>query len=172
MKKALCVLAVLACCSASAFVQAQTAPACPSSKTLDEFVHALDDAVSGPGDKDRTCMRQLFTADARLTPMSKGTDGSLEPKPLTVEGWIDRVKQRGSKEFYERQVKYTSDVFGSVAHLWSTYEVRETPDGEAMVRGINSIQAVKQDGEWKVAGILWQAESPTDKVPEQYLPKK
>jgi hypothetical protein len=173
MKKALGVVAVLGVCCVASSLRAQTsAAACPSTKTLDELVHAVDDAVSGPGDKDRACMRQLFTADAQLTPLAKGPDGSLAPKALMVEGWIERVKQRGSKAFYERQVKYSSDVFGSIAHLWSTYEIRETPDGAAEARGINSIQAVKQNGEWKVAGILWEAESPAEQVPEQYLPKK
>jgi hypothetical protein len=151
------------------FIQAQTTP-CPSSKTLDDLIKALDDAVSGPADKDRTCMRQLLLPDARLIPVGKGKDGTIGPHVLNVDDWITRVKARGSAVFYEHQVKYSSDVYGHIAHLWSTYEIRPTPDGKAEMRGINSIQAVFNGTEWKVVEILWQAETPDESIPQKYLP--
>jgi hypothetical protein len=54
---------------------AQTAPSSPSTATLPDLIKAVDDAVSGPGNKDRTCLRQVLTPDARLIPVSKGKDG-------------------------------------------------------------------------------------------------
>lgn len=54
---------------------AQTAPSCPSTATLPDLIKAVDDAVSGPGNKDWTCLRQVLTPDARLIPVSKGKDG-------------------------------------------------------------------------------------------------
>ena len=80
------------------------------------------------------------------------------------------MKASGRKEFYEVQVKYPTDVYGHVAHLWSTYEVRPTPDGKPDVRGINSIQAFFNGSEWKVVEILWQAETPDEPIPSKYLP--
>jgi hypothetical protein len=80
------------------------------------------------------------------------------------------VKARGSAVFYEHQVKYSSDVYGHIAHLWSTYEIRPTQDGKAEMRGINSIQAVFNGTEWKVVEILWQAETPDESIPQKYLP--
>ncbi|HMD20245.1 MAG TPA: hypothetical protein VKH40_07975 [Alloacidobacterium sp.] len=152
------------------FVHAQAATACPSAKTLDDLVKALDDAVSGPTDKDRTCLRQLLIPEARLIPVSKGKDGSIAPHILSLDDWIARVKASGRKEFYEVQVKYPTDVYGHVAHLWSTYEVRPTPDGRPDIRGINSIQAFFNGSEWKVVEILWQAETPDEPIPAKYLP--
>jgi hypothetical protein len=149
--------------------RSQNAAACPSVKTIDELVKAMDDAISGPADKDRTCMRALFAEGATLSPMT-GKDSVMKPTPLTVDGWIERVKQRGSAVFYERQVKYTVESYGSIAHLWSTYEIRDTPDGKARVRGINSIQAVNDGAGWKIFGIVWQAESPASPLPDKYLP--
>jgi hypothetical protein len=87
-----------------------------------------------------------------------------------VDGWIDAVRKRGSAVFYERQVKVSTERYGSLAHLWSTYEVRPTPDGKPEVRGINSIQAVFDGQRWRVISILWQAETPAEPVPEKYLP--
>ncbi|MGB8099938.1 MAG: hypothetical protein WCF17_22495 [Terracidiphilus sp.] len=63
-----------------------------------------------------------------------------------------------------------SEVYGHIAHLWSTYETRATPDGKAEVRGINSIQAVNDGTRWHVMEIVWQAETPTMPVPGKYLP--
>ena len=40
---------------------AQTSPSCPTAATLPDLMKATDEAISGPGNKDRTCMRQLFT---------------------------------------------------------------------------------------------------------------
>jgi hypothetical protein len=156
-------------------LRAQAPPApvpttCLPSGTLDELIKALDDAVSGPADKDRACLKALLLPDARLSPLAKADDGTYAPHILTLDGWIDAVRKRGSMVFYERQVKVSSDAYGHIAHLWSTYEVRPTPDGKAQVRGINSIQAVNDGTRWRVMEILWQAETPAETVPARYLP--
>jgi len=153
------------------FSHAQTAAAtCPSTKTLDDLVTALDDAVGGPVDKDRTCLRQLLLPDARLIPVSKAKDGSIVPHILTVDDWIARVKASGHPPFYEVQVRYPAEVYGHIGHLWSTYEVRPTPDGRPEVRGINSIEAVFDGNNWKIMQVLWQAETPDEPIPAKYLP--
>ena len=146
------------------------APACLIATTLEQLPQAIDEAVSGPAGKDRTCMRQILLPEARLIPVAIAADGSATPHVLTVEGWIEAVRKRGDMVFYERQVKIKSEVYGHVAHLWSTYEVRPTPDGKATVRGINSIQAVYDGKQWRVMEILWQAETAAEPVPEKYLP--
>ena len=149
---------------------AQTAPSCPSTTTLPDLIKAIDAAVSGAGNKDRTCMRQLFTSDARLIPLVKGQDGKWTPRILTVDDWVTRVAKRGDEVFYEHQIKYSVDDYGHMAHLWSTYEIRETPDGKPTARGINSIQAVNDGSTWKIAQILWEAESPGEPLPAKFLP--
>jgi hypothetical protein len=151
--------------------RAQTAPSCPSTATFPDLIKAVDDAVSGPGNKDRTCLRQVLTPDARLIPLSRGKDdGQWAPHVFTVDDYITRAAKRGSDAFYERQIRYSVDQYGHIAHLWSTYEIRETPDGKATMRGINSMQAVFDDSQWKVIEILWQAESPEETIPSKYLP--
>ena len=126
--------------------------------------------MSGPADKDRACLRNLMLPEARLSPIAKTPDGSFAPHILTVDGWIEAVRKRGSTAFYERQVKVSSDVYGHLAHLWSTYELRPTPEGKAQVRGINSIQAVYDGSRWRILSVLWQAETPEEQVPAKYLP--
>jgi hypothetical protein len=149
---------------------AAAATACLPAKTLDDLTKALDEAISGPADKDRTCMRSLFFADSRLIPVGKTRQGYFAPHVLTIDNWIDAVKKRGNASFYEHQVKIKSETFGHIAHLWSTYEIRPTADAKAALRGINSIQAVFDGSRWKISQIVWETETPADPIPEKYLP--
>ena len=143
--------------------------ACPPQTTLDELIKAVDAAVSGPGNKDRTCFRALFLPETRLIPLRHMPDGSYQPRVLTVDDWVNAVARRGSDSFTEKQIKVGTETYGHIAHLWSTYETLGS-DGKMMDRGINSIQAVFDGKQWKIIEIVWQAESPTEKVPEKYLP--
>lgn len=152
-----------------------TVPACPPTATLDQLIPAIDAAVSGPANQDRTCFRALFLPDARLIPIRVAADGTAAPRILTVQDWIDAVAKRGSAVFYEHQVKVRTETWAHLAHLWSTYETRTTPngkppEGKVLDRGINSIQAVYDGHRWQVIEILWQAELPADPVPAKYLP--
>ena len=145
-----------------------TAAACLPSTTLEELTKALDDAISGPADKDRTCLRQLLLPEARLTPIAKSPEGSFAPRILTVDDWISAVARRGSIPMFERQVKVRSETYGHFAHLWSTYEIRATPDGAATVNGINSVQAVNDGTHWHVLSVLWEPDTTAGPVPEKY----
>jgi hypothetical protein len=149
--------------------------ACPSTATLDDLIKAIDAAVSGPGNQDRTCFRALFLPEARLIPIRVTPDGTATPRILTVDDWINLVAKRGSAIFYERQVKVATENWDHMAHLWSTYETRTTPDGKppegkVIDRGINSIQAIYDGKQWHVIEIVWQAQTPANPVPEKYLP--
>ncbi|HTB98624.1 MAG TPA: hypothetical protein VK716_16550 [Terracidiphilus sp.] len=145
-------------------------PVCLPTPNLDQLALAIDAAVSGPGNKDRTCLRQVLLPQARLSPVNKAPDGSFAPRLLTVDDWINAVAKRGSSEFYEVQVKVKTETYGHFAHLWSTYQIRPTPDGKPEVTGINSIQAVFDGTNWHVLSILWEADSTAGPVPEKYLP--
>jgi hypothetical protein len=175
-------IAVLLALSAAAlgtvvFAQAGAAPAptktsCPSTKTLDDLAIAIYANVSGPYDQDRTCFREMFLADARLSPISKAKDGpSYTARNLTVEDWISAVSKRGKGNFFEKGTANKVEQYGSLAHIWSTYESRhELNDAAPFARGINSIQAVYDGTRWKVQAILWQAETPDAPLPAKYLP--
>jgi hypothetical protein len=152
---------------------AQAAPAaaaCASTATLDQLITAIDAAVTGPADKDRTCFRALFLPDARLIPIRIGADGTAKPVILNVDGWISAVAKRGSQVLTERQIKVGTETWAHLAHLWSTYTTSIGSDDKPADRGINSIQAVYDGKQWHVIEIVWQAEKPEDPVPAKYLP--
>lgn len=174
MKRLAVLLAVCASLGTSGlFAQANppvAASACPSTATLDDLIKAIDSAVSGPANKDRTCFRALFTPDARLIPIRVAKDGSATPRILSVQDWIDAVAKRGDAIFYEHQIKVRTESWAHMAHLWSTYTTSEAPDGKPIDRGINSIQAIYDGHQWRVIEIVWQAETPAEPLAKKYLP--
>jgi len=120
---------------------------------------ALDAAITGPADKDRACMKALFIPEARLMLVSLGTDGASTYRIETLNDWIARVKTRGHAQLEEKQLKFRIERYSNIAHLWSTYTLQS--DGKPAARGFNSIQAIKEAGGWRVAGIMVQAEPVT-----------
>ena len=129
---------------------------------------ALDAAITGPADKDRDCMKALLIPEARLMFVSLGTDGAPTYRLETLDDWIARVKARGHAMLEERELKFHIERYGNIAHLWSSYALLS--DGKQVARGINSIQAIKDAGGWRVTGIMVQAESAATPLPKEYLP--
>ena len=129
---------------------------------------AIDAAISGPADKDRACMKALLIPEARLMFVSLGADGAPTYRLQTLDDWIARVKSGGQALLEEKQLKFHIERYGNIAHLWSSYALYS--DGKQVARGINSIQAIKEAGGWRVTDIVVQAESAIAPLPKEYLP--
>ena len=141
--------------------------------TINDLIAALYDVISGPAgvEPDWQRERQLFAPGARLLPSRRMESGQVVFEPLSVEEFIvSRGAYLRENAFYERQVASKIDQFGHIAHVFSTYESSETPDGAPFARGINSIQLIQRDGRWWVHSIMWTSESGDLQVPEEYLP--
>ena len=143
-------------------------PACALPAEPAAIPAALDAAITGPTERDRSCMKELLLPEARLVIAGSGADGAPNYTVLTLDDWIARVKSRGHAMLEEKQIKYGIETFGGIAHLWSTYALRS--DGKQVARGVNSIQATKVAGGWRVLGIMWQAESAATPLPKELLP--
>jgi hypothetical protein len=129
---------------------------------------AIDAVITGPADKERPCMKELFIPEARLVAVSVAADGKETYAVLTVDDWIARVKARGHAQLEEKQLKFHTQHYGNIVHLWSTYSLHS--DGKQVARGINSIQAIKEANGWRILSIMWQAESPGAPIPKEYQP--
>jgi hypothetical protein len=72
---------------------------------------------------------------------------------------------------FESEVHRRAEVFGSIAHVFSTYEARHAADEKApFARGINSIQLIKDEGRWWVLSMVWDDERADQAIPARYLP--
>jgi len=130
---------------------------------------AIDAAITGPADKDRACMKALLIPEARMMFVSLGANGAPTYTLQTLDEWIARVKARGHMMLEEKQLKVHIERYSNIAHLWSSYALYN--DGKQVARGINSMQAIKEAGGWRVTGITVQAESSTAPLPKEYLPR-
>jgi hypothetical protein len=55
--------------------------------------------------------------------------------------------------------------------VWSTYEARRAlVDAVPFLRGINSIQLVREGGRWWVLNIGWEQEADAGPIPPAFLP--
>jgi len=145
-------------------------------ESIDGIIAATYDVISGPASKPRDWERErsLFYPGARLMPtatVAGSNDVELAPQILDVEGYIARVEPLFEKSgFYETEIARRVESFGSIAHVWSTYESRRDPsDPEPFMRGINSIQLFNDGKRWWVLSIYWQHESRQHPLPEKYL---
>jgi hypothetical protein len=76
-----------------------------------------------------------------------------------------------SQGFFEREAHRTTESFGDIVEVFSTYESRHAKDdAKPFVRGINSIQLLKDGDRYWVVNILWDAERPGTEIPAKYLP--
>ena len=143
--------------------------------SLQAIVASLYDSISGPaGQRDWRRLRSLFLPGARLIPSRHQPDGANFARVLSVEEFINAIEPRiRSEGFFEREIHRRVERFGSVAHVFSSYESKHArDDARPFVRGINSIQLFFDGKRWWVVTIFWDSERPDQEIPAEYLPGK
>lgn len=147
---------------------------------IDALITELYASISGPvGQKrDRDRMGAVFAEGASLAAMQPASREfeSFTLSRMTPDEYADRnIALLEELGFTESEIGRTLEIYGTIAHAFSAYEGHYTDkEGKPqMVRGINSIQLVKVDAEWKVYTILWDQQWPEGRnpVPERYISK-
>jgi hypothetical protein len=141
---------------------------------MDAIIAALYDVISGPAGqaRDWNRFRSLFAPDARLIPTGRTPEGQARLTVIDPEGYIKRSSAALSQGFFEKEISREVNRFGSIAHVFSTYETRrKADDAQPMARGINSIQLFFDGARWWIVSVYWQAERPDSPLPAAYLPK-
>lgn len=144
----------------------------PDSPTLDELVGAMYGAISfRPGEMpDWEADRKIFAPDVRFMRLSSASVETfgLDEYIRNVEGLI---RSGTLPSFHELEIARTEQVFGGIAHVWSTYEGRRSPDDPTLVtRGINSIQCARMNGRWWIVAMIWFREDGAYPIPAEFLP--
>ena len=140
--------------------------------SVDAIIGALYEVVSGPaGGRDWDRLRSLFAADARLGAIGARAAGGFGLRAMTVEDYIAAAGRNFSQGgFFESEVARTTDTFGQLVQVFSTYHARRAPtDAKPFLRGINSIQLYHDGSRWYVVSLLWRAEDDKLSLPERYL---
>lgn len=142
-------------------------------ESIDAIIKATYDVISGPKNQKRDWdrFRSLFYKGARLIPSGKGPGDTIGAR---VDLPDDYIKRSGpfliENGFFEQEVARRSEVFGNIAHVFSTYEGRRNlDDDKPFLRGINSFQLLNDGKRWWILTIFWMAESEDNPLPEKYL---
>lgn len=133
----------------------------------------LYELISGPSDYERPWDEffSLFLPGARIRMEIRKEDGSVRACDWSPEEFAREAAEHYSRAgFWEREVARRTDTFGNIAHVFSTYESRVGDEkGPPSARGINSVQLLKRDGRWSIAGIVFHIEQPGTPIPGEYL---
>ena len=131
--------------------------------TLDSTIKTIYSVISGDKGEERDweLFRYLFKPGARLIPSGKSQDGTVGMRVLTPEQYIETsgpfLVDNG---FHEIEIGRKVDEYGTIAQVFSTYAAkRNKEDAEPFMRGINSIQLLKDNNRWWVVSIFWMAET-------------
>ncbi len=141
--------------------------------SIDGVLKAYYDIVSGPPGQPRDWERDknLYIEGVKFVAMSK-KDGKIVADVMTHDQYVKRVNDWLVKNgFEEREVHRDVQRFGNIAHVWSTYESRQKPDGPVIARGINSLELFWDGSRWWVASAVWDGERPDNPIPKEYLPQ-
>lgn len=142
--------------------------------SVDAIIAALYDVISGPAGEKRDWdrMKSLFIPEGRLIPSFKKPDGKIGYLWWSIQEYIDQAGAGLEKNgFFEVEVARKQENYGTVVHLFSTYESRRNADDEKpFARGINSIQLMYDSERWWIVNVFWRGESPDNKIPQAYLP--
>ncbi|MFN3523649.1 MAG: hypothetical protein ACK4YQ_15485 [Phenylobacterium sp.] len=127
-------------------------------------IDAMYAMISGPaGPRDWSVQDQIFHPEARQ--MRTGLDAAGAPwiRIMSPKAYVDDVAAFfAANAFYEVETARRLQVFGNMAHAWSVYEARTSPDDPTPERrGINSIQLYRgEDGRWRIISMIWDNERP------------
>ena len=114
-------------------------------------------------------LNELFIPTANMI----RNDGD-SPEIMTVKDFIKsytkRIEDGTIKSFYEDELRHITEIFGTIAHRFSTYETKfDLENPEPFSIGINSIQYIKIGKSWKISSIVWNNQNDTNKMPDRYL---
>ena len=100
-------------------------------------------------------LQEVFSKHARITRVTpEGTDH------MDVSNFVAMTRNLVDvgvyTSFYEFEVGRNVERFGDIAQVWSEYETRRNRNAkDALGRGVNSIQLIREDDAWRVLGLLW-----------------
>ena len=136
--------------------------------SIDGIINAYYEVISGPAGHsyDAARDRSLHGPQAIVTRITP--DGTLQRHDFATEQIP--FKEPYPTGFFESEIGRVVEEYGSLAHVWTTFEIRNAPDGEVVSRGVNSISLYYDEDRWWIASWSTEAEGDTP-LPEKYLEK-
>lgn len=140
-------------------------------QSKEAIINALYQVISGAPEQARDWdrFRNLFLPESRLIPTGKNKEGNFTIRTISPEEYIQMFTKNIKTGFFEKELHHEAEEYGTIAHIFSTYETRESENGPVSNRGINSIQLYHDGKRYYVVNIFWCAESMGFELPSKYL---
>ena len=120
------------------------------------------DMISGPaGPRDWSRQANCFLPEARQVRTWVDEQGRPQCKMMDLAEYAQNTAPFfAEQDFYEVETGRRIDLFGNIAHVWSHYEARTSPDAADIERrGINSIQLFRHpELGWRIIHMIWDNE--------------
>jgi hypothetical protein len=128
-------------------------------KAIGAVIDEMYDMISGPaGPRDWSRQRNCFLPEARQVRTYVDQRGRPAMLAMGLDEYAANVTPFFAENaFYEVETGRRVDLFGNIAHVWSSYEARTSPDDETPERrGINSIQLFRHpELGWRIIAMIW-----------------
>lgn len=139
-------------------------------QSIDAIITAYYEVVSGssedPWQFDRD--RYIHSPNAVITRLNE--NGKAESHALEAE-YIP-LALSPKEDFYEIELKRTVSQFGRLAQVWSAFEIRDNPEIESAVRGLNSIQLHYENERWWIDSWTCEMETEKSRVVTEFIADK
>lgn len=98
-----------------------------------------------------------------------------KPITFTAETFVgameSQVAEGAIEQFMQREIHSKTEIFGKVAHRISVYEYNFADhESKKLPRGLNFIQFVQIEGNWRILSMAWFDENENHLIPAVYLP--
>ena len=118
--------------------------------------------ISGPaGPRDWSRQANCFLPEARQVRTFVDDQGRPQMLSMSLDDYAaNTTPWFMANAFYEVETSRRVDLFGNIAHAWSGYEARTSPDASDVERrGINSIQLFRHpELGWRIVHMIWDNE--------------
>ena len=134
----------------------------PDELAIGAVIDEMYNMISGPaGPRDWSRQANCFLPEARQVRTWVDEQGKPAMLSMSLDDYSRNVTPFFmANPFYEVETGRRIDLFGNIAHVWSAYEARTSPDAaDVERRGINSIQLFRHpEMGWRIMHMIWDNE--------------
>lgn len=133
--------------------------------TIGGVLRTLYDCISGPdGGQDWERDKAIYHPSALIT-RTRIIDGKPIAYCFDFDGFRNAtIPLLAGRSFYEVETARKTQIFGQIAHVFSSYLAKDTPESKDVIfRGINMIHlwhdgVIGKNGRWWIMSIIWDNE--------------
>lgn len=140
---------------------------------IQALITELYSIISGPAGHQPDWKREaeLFMPYAHMIRTSVDENGDSQATVMRAADYPENFQKiMAGHAFFEVEIQNIIEVFGNIAHAFSTYEAwRDAGRTGFIKRGINSIQFYNDGTAWRIVNMIWDDERPGLQMAGKYF---